>query len=141
MADWFDGTRIKLLTAADFENDKPWVSRSKRCATILFFADWCGHCKNFKPEYIKFADVAQFMRVYAVDTVSMKNFMEKLDRKDSPIQIKGYPTVWLYRKGMPAEEYTGNMDAQSLLSKACSLCDESCKCDKTKRKICRKIKK
>jgi len=133
MAEWFDGTLVKLLTGADFQDKEPWKLKSKRCAFVLFFADWCGHCKDFKPEYIKFADIAQFMRVHAVDTQAEATLMDRLD--DSPVDISGFPTVWIYRNGEPYEEYNGPRTWQGLLKRAQEICNEGCNCEKTKRKI------
>ena len=138
MVDWFNGTLVKLLTGADFDNKKPWNMRNKRCAFVLFFADWCGHCQDLKPEYIRFADVAQFIKVHAIDTESEKTLMEKLQQKKSPVQIKGFPTVWIYSNGEPYKEYDGPRTYQGLLKEAMQMCDTVCKCDKKPRR--RKIK-
>lgn len=128
MAEWFDGTLVKLLSGADFRDDEPWKLKKDRCAFILFFAEWCGHCQDFKPEFIKFADIAQFIKVYAVDTEVEKSLMEKLD--SSPVKIEGFPTVWIYKQGEPFEEYDGKRTWQALLSKAKDVCDEQCDCEK-----------
>lgn len=130
MADWFDGTLVKLLSGADFDDREPWKMRDKRCGFVLFFADWCGHCQNLKPEYIKFADIAQFMRVYAIDTEKEENLMEKLSNKASPVQIQGFPTVWIYSDGKPLKEYNGARTWQGLLKEAKDVCNEHCTCEK-----------
>jgi thiol-disulfide isomerase/thioredoxin len=135
MAEWFDDTLVKLLTGAHFEDKEPWKLKDNRCAFIFFFADWCGHCKNFKPEYIKFADMAQFIRVHAVDSQTETTLMERLNDENSPLKIKGYPTVWIYRSGEPYEEYNGPRTSQGLLKRAMELCDEGCNCEKPKRKL------
>lgn len=133
MADWFNGTLVKLLTGANFDDKEPWRLKDKRCAFILFFADWCGHCQDFKPEYIKFADIAQFMRVHAVDTGAESTLMGRLETEGSPVKILGFPTVWIYHNGEPYEEYDGERSWQGLLKKAKDICNEKCKCDKKKK--------
>jgi thiol-disulfide isomerase/thioredoxin len=129
MADWFDGTSVKLLKGSDFDDKEPWRLRQDRCAFVLFFADWCGHCKDFKPEYIKFADIAQFIRVRAVDTDSEQTLMERLGQQ-GPVKIEGFPTVWIYRQGEPYKEYNGPRTWQALLKEAKRVCSEKCDCDK-----------
>ena len=127
MVDWFENTSVKLINGSYFEDEKPWLLRDKRCAFILFFADWCGHCKNLKPEYIKFADVTQFMRVYAVDSDANNTLLEKL--RDSPVKIQGFPTIWIYHNGEPYKEYDGKRTWQELLKTAKQVCNEKCECD------------
>ncbi len=134
MTDWFNGTLVKLLTGADFDNKKPWNMRTKRCAFVLFFADWCGHCQDLKPEYIKFADVAQFIKVHAIDTENEKTLMDKLQHKKSPVQIEGFPTIWIYSDGEPYKEYDGPRTYQGLLKEATKICDTVCKCAKKPRR-------
>lgn len=130
MAGSYKDSSVKLLTGADFQDRQPWKLRDSRCAFVLFFAEWCGHCQNFKPEYIKFADVAQFIRVYAVDTGDESTLLKKLsDNKLSPVKITGFPTVWIYSHGKPLKEYDGPRSWQALLSEAKKVCHENCGCD------------
>ena len=138
MTDWFENTLVKPLTGADFEDKESWKLRDKRCAFILFFADWCGHCKNFKPEYISFADVAQFIRIHAIDADSEKTLMTKINDENSPMSIEGFPTVWIYKNGEPYREYNGKRTWQALLSEAKKVCDEGCTCEKPKKQRLKK---
>jgi thiol-disulfide isomerase/thioredoxin len=126
MTDWFDNTLVKTLTASDFENKIPSELKDKRCAFVLFFADWCGHCRDFKPEYIKFADLAQFFKAYAVDSVANENLLKKIK---SQVPIQGFPTIWIYKKGKPLRVYTGPRTSQGLLTEARKVCSEKCNCD------------
>ena len=128
MTNWFDGTLVKLLNGAHFQDKEPWKLKDDRCAFILFFADWCGHCKDLKPEYINFADIAQFIRVYAVDTDCETTLMERLSDENSPVQIEAFPTVWIYRNGEPYKEYDGPRTWQGLLKEAKIACNENCTC-------------
>lgn len=128
MADWFNDTSVKLLTGADFDNKEPWKILDKRCTFVLFFADWCGHCNDLKPEYIKFADIAQFVRVHAVDSDAEATLLDKLKNKKSPVQIDGFPMVWIYNDGAPYKEYDGPRTWQGLLNEAMKVCDAGCKC-------------
>lgn len=124
----FENSNVKIITCADFKDDKPWCLKNDRCAFVLFYADWCGHCKNFKPEYEKFADIAQFIKVYALNSDDNREFIEKLN--GTPAEVTGFPTLYLYSNGEPIENYDGERTWQKLLSSAKKLCNEKCKCDK-----------
>jgi len=128
MSNLFDGTSVKVLTGADFDNVEPWNLQDKKCAFVLFFADWCGHCRDFKPEYSNFADAAQFIRVYAVDSDANETLMNKLQNPDSPVQVQGFPTVWMYSHGKPLKQYEGKRSWQELLKTATKLCKAECDC-------------
>jgi len=130
MSDWFENTSVKLITSADFDDLTPWELREKRCAFVLFFADWCGHCMNLKPEYIKFADAAQFIKIYALDSDKNETLLEKFNSPKSPVKISGFPTIWLYSNGKPYKQYNGDRSWQDLLKQAMKLCKANCKCVK-----------
>jgi len=141
MTDWFDNTNITLLKGCNFDNKSPWKltdngsNEDKRCAFVLFFAEWCGHCKNIKPEYIKASDKCQFMRWYAVDTVSEEALMKRLEdakftftKNKKEASIQGYPTIWIFKDGQPFEEYSEQNVLEQLVSKATKICNEDCSC-------------
>lgn len=125
----FEDSCVKIITCADFRDDEPWKLKTDRCAFVLFYADWCGHCQNFKPEYEKFADVAQFIKVYAVNSGDNEEFIEKLT--GTPAEVKGFPTLYLYANGEPVSTYDGERTWQKLLTAAKKLCSEKCLCDKS----------
>ena len=128
-SDWFKNTSVHVLTAPDFENDHAWITKDKKCQLLFFLANWCGHCKNLKPELIKFADVAQFIKVGAIDSDAQKELLEKMQGPGSPIKIKGYPTIWIYKNGKPLREYTGENNAKGLLAEALKVCGTKCECE------------
>lgn len=122
----FKNSSINFLTGADFQDNNPERLKDTACAIVLFYADWCGHCNNFKPIYAKFSDAAQFINVAAVDVVANRSLMERLE-KSPDIKIEGYPTLVKYSNGKPI----GNIkdrDYPNLMSEAMSLCNKSCRC-------------
>ena len=37
-----------------FQNNNKLAPGPGKCALVFFYADWCGHCQRFKPEWNKF---------------------------------------------------------------------------------------
>ena len=87
----------------------------------LFYADWCGHCKRFKPLYEEFAQQASGkFQVAQIDFAkARKNDRENGTSKCEKFasSVKGYPTV-LFIKGGAAEEYNGERSIEGLMKKA-----------------------
>lgn len=69
---------------------------------VLIYADWCGHCHRFKPEF----DAAASMPGRSVNVVSVNDEMfpavqktiEQNSGKPSSMKVEGYPTVLLVDK-------------------------------------------
>ena len=80
---------------------------SDRKEVYLFKADWCGHCKAFKPvweELEKNYKNKYTFKVYDAD---------KNKNEISQWQIGGFPTV-IAKNGKNATEYVGPRDYDSL---------------------------
>lgn len=75
----------------------------------LFYADWCGHCVQFKPTWNELKKV--------FDKSNIK-YEEYEDSKDEDIiaenNIGGYPTIMIENEN-GKYEYSGGRDADSLL--------------------------
>jgi thiol-disulfide isomerase/thioredoxin len=128
----FKDSNVKSLTNGDFDDKEPWIFKNKKCSIVLFYANWCGHCQNFKPLYIDFADSVSFIQLYAMDTDKQQNFLDKLSKfgKKCPLKIKGYPSIWFYKNGIPIKEFNGERNFGNLLKEAMSVCDCKCECHK-----------
>lgn len=66
---------------------------------VLYYADWCGHCKTFKPKWDEFA--AKYDGAQVGD---YKVSVTKVDCEAQPelakgVDIQGYPTVVMYKDG------------------------------------------
>lgn len=123
----FTGTNVKILTSSDFQEDGVNL-KSKRCTFVLYYADWCGHCQITKPEWIKFADTAQFIHVAAVDSDAQENLLAKMN-KNGKIKFKGFPTIIMYCDGKPIEEFNDKRTAAILLKSAMKICTKQCNCE------------
>ena len=73
----------------------------------LFYADWCGHCKGFKPTWEKLQkDLSNKFEFITMDSEKNKEEITKWD-------IKGFPTI-IKLVGSKAEEYMGSRDEISV---------------------------
>ena len=73
---------------------------------IMYYADWCGHCKRAKPEFQKLIDShnKDNLKIIMINAESDEN--KDLVQRE---QIKGFPTVKFYPAGLSSQsqEYNG----------------------------------
>ncbi len=72
---------------------------------VMYFAEWCGHCKRAKPEFKKLMDSYKGpIKIMMVDCEAPEN----ADLVKSQ-NIKGFPTIRYYPNGLNEkfQEYTG----------------------------------
>jgi thioredoxin-like negative regulator of GroEL len=75
---------------------------------ILFYADWCGHCKKFMPTWEEFIKTRINSEEYNVIQIESANpFAQRIKG------LQGYPTIY-YIHGEKLIEYNGNRDIESL---------------------------
>lgn len=91
----------------DFQNNKTIV--------YLFYADWCGHCQDYKPIYYDFKnkvnkdDSIKFREINADDDINDK---EELYKK---YQINGFPTT-VIQKNDSFQKLVGKQTLETLLN-------------------------
>ena len=81
---------ITILTNATFDK----ALEKYESMFVMFYAPWCGHCKKFKPELEKAAEILrkENLIVAKVDATEQKDLASRC-------KIKGYPTVKFFKKG------------------------------------------
>lgn len=72
---------------------------------VLYYADWCGHCVRFKPEWAKFK--SQMARKHPNMCTVAEVEQSHLNNVPSA-QVQGYPTIKFYRP-MAAPAKTANV--------------------------------
>lgn len=75
----------------------------------LYYANWCGHCQNFKPVWNKIIDKYKNNSKITIETIDCDANKEICDAK----QIKGFPTIQL-EKGNKIIEYNGSRTESSV---------------------------
>jgi len=72
---------------------------------VMYYADWCGHCKNAKPEFNKLGATKTIGgKIVEIQAVNPDTNPEAAEGKN----IRGYPTIHLYSaKGNLVQEYQG----------------------------------
>jgi len=108
---------VTELTPKDFEGVATWKLKERKCAAVLFYADWCPHCKEIKGEWEKFGEIAAFFEVYAFNCAKYTSHTDKI-REDMPGLIKSFPTIIFYSNGEAMEAYRGERTYDNFL-KAC----------------------
>ena len=92
------------------DNNESSIMSSDKPAMIFFYAPWCGHCKNAKPEFEKLMQMAKG-KAHMIDCDANKEIAQKYD-------VRGFPTIRYYpngpKNGNP-KEYSGNRTAEDMM--------------------------
>lgn len=111
-----EGFENSTISTTDFENNLNTTSKK----FVLFYADWCPHCKTIKPIW---DEVANSINVDNNDKKMISvNLAEKTTEADeikNKYNIKSFPTMLLLNNDNSTfEEYNGNRDKASVESYA-----------------------
>lgn len=69
-----------------------------KTSLVLFYADWCGHCKKLKPTWKEAAEKAKEKGLTMVQ-VNVGEGTEKDKEISEKYEIDGYPTIMLFKNG------------------------------------------
>ena len=86
------------------------VIKSNNIWLILFYAPWCGHCKEFHPEFEKLAKSTKGL--FKLGAVNCENDRELAER----YKIEGFPTMLFFGDDKnKVEEYEGDREADKII--------------------------
>jgi len=102
--------RIYILFA--FKNQEHFDNPDSSYTFTMYYADWCGHCQNAKPEFVKLGSTQTIGG--KVVNIKMVN-PEENPNEASGVDIRGFPTIIL-KKGTQSIEYSGQRTYADFLS-------------------------
>jgi len=81
-------------------------------ALVMFYAPWCGHCKKLKPEFAKASGdlIANDPPVTLVQVDCTEAGKDTCGR----FEVRGYPTLKIFRNGELSSDYNGPRDAAGI---------------------------
>jgi len=82
-------------------------------ALVMFYAPWCGHCKRMKPEFDKAGKI-----LAANDppvTLAKVDCTEAGKDTCGRFEVRGYPTVKIFRNGELSSDYNGPREAPGIV--------------------------
>ena len=93
------------------------MDNSKPITLGLVYADWCGHCNAFKPEWNIAKDMLKDNSNIKLVEINDKdeNKDEVMKNIDSTLVASGYPTIFKKVSGKPVEYYQGERNAKDLV--------------------------
>lgn len=104
--DWDHGY-VKILVGKNFDSV---ANTSNKSILVMFYAPWCGHCKQLVPLW---DDIGEHFKD-SNDVMIAKMDSTKNELED--IKIKAFPTIRLFMKGsLKAKDYNGERTFEGLL--------------------------
>jgi thiol-disulfide isomerase/thioredoxin len=84
---------------------------------VLFYADWCGHCKTLEPTWDECSAKSNGKMVKR--NVGAKDVDAKTDAENKALMdkydVKGFPTIYILQNGK-ATPYDGPKSAEQLMA-------------------------
>jgi len=110
--DWLD---IKGNENVDYLDDKSFDEqmKSKPKALVMFYAPWCGHCKNMKPAY---AEAATDMKITLSDAHLVAIDATKTPGLTQRFTLQGYPTIKYFESGEYKFDYSGGRSKDDIIN-------------------------
>jgi thiol-disulfide isomerase/thioredoxin len=122
MGSYFTNSKfVKELSGKDFDSKDVMKVPGLRCGAVLFYANWCPHCKNMKDEWEAYAEMAAFYDVYAFDSAAHTAHSEKIKTSNGDL-VSSFPTIIFYKKGKIFKKYTGDRTKAAFMKETLRIC-------------------
>ncbi|XP_028394344.1 protein disulfide-isomerase A5-like isoform X2 [Dendronephthya gigantea] len=99
---------VQELTQDNFETTLAGVEHS----LVMFFAPWCGHCKNTKPHFEEAASKIQDEKNKLMAAIDCTVETELCGKEN----VSGYPTIKYYNYGRNTVNYENSRTSEDFLS-------------------------
>jgi len=103
-ADW-DKAPVKYVTAVNFNE---FVGEKGANTLMMFYAPWCGHCKNLYPVWDKMTEK------FASSGLKVGKMDSTVNEIEGMANINSYPTIRLYKKDGTQSEYNGERTVEGI---------------------------
>ena len=113
----FKQAKIKIIDSSTFHGGSPKRDFFKTPSVVLVFTEWCGYCKSFKKDYIKFKHHVGALDFYAMDADTNKAYLAKYGSK---MGVRGYPTILKIVDGKITRYDNDDRTMPNLIKFACS---------------------
>ncbi|KAM8732076.1 protein disulfide-isomerase A4 [Acanthopagrus schlegelii] len=100
---------VSVLTDGNFET----FMEGKDTVLVEFYAPWCGHCKQFAPEYEK---IAQTLKESDPPISVAKVDATVATELASRFEVSGYPTIKILKNGEPVD-YDGERSEKAIVAR------------------------
>lgn len=96
------------LKPTDIESE---INKGNDKKLVLFYADWCGHCKKLKPTWDETAEEVNKNgnKMLKVNCGKKSEEEEEIMKK---YNIEGYPTILVFKNGKPTD-YEGDRTSEA----------------------------
>jgi len=109
---YFYSNYLKEGFEINHDNLDEYISPDKT-SLVLFYADWCGHCKKLKPTWNECSKKAKDSGLNMVQ-INVGEGTEKDKSLCEKYEIDGYPTIMIFKNGK-ATPYNGPRTEEGFL--------------------------
>ncbi|PAV58027.1 hypothetical protein WR25_18797 [Diploscapter pachys] len=109
---WNEDTKLKDVLFVENKEKFGKLIKKKLPTLVLFYAPWCGHCKNIRPIYGEVASDRKGETILAavdMNTAKGKIIGEKY-------HITGFPTLYYFDKGEDLYPYGGSRTKNDIIA-------------------------
>lgn len=95
------------------------LSNNDKKTMIFFSADWCGHCKNFKPVWDKLTTPENKSKANFINVNCSDNEDEKIQEIMTKYSVQGFPTLMIHDPSNSENsltEYTDDRSVDKIMS-------------------------